>query len=123
VASKSAVRRTVKDGGAHVNNAKVTAEDARWPRQTSCGTGAGWCCAGKKNWRPSKSSGPETDREMEAQLSTRHEALSYRALWPDLQAVPLCAVPPAGGTAGHEVAWVVALRRARLTYRPAARGI
>lgn len=28
VASKSAARRTVKEGGAYVNNVKVTAEDA-----------------------------------------------------------------------------------------------
>ncbi|MEI5099820.1 tyrosine--tRNA ligase [Streptomyces sp. PmtG] len=33
VASKSAARRTVKEGGAYVNNVKVTAEDAVWARE------------------------------------------------------------------------------------------
>ncbi|GGP40316.1 hypothetical protein GCM10010214_12130 [Streptomyces abikoensis] len=47
MASKPAARCTVKEGGAYVNNVKVTAEYAVAMADELCAD-AGWCCAGAR---------------------------------------------------------------------------
>ena len=52
VASKSAARRTITEGGAYVNNVKVADEEAP-PAPASHCTAAGCCCAGDvARWAP-----------------------------------------------------------------------